>query len=168
MPLALALALLAGCSSSSPDDGGTPAKELCGGSLDSGAVRALDDLSRDEVYRQTPRLSFAEAARKVRRHADTATSRSLVCRVYASGGSEQDPLFEVEYVHPERSLTPRERSAPAEALLPFGCGGFTLAGHIRVPYTDTHADVADAPRARAAMKVLRAVTERMARELHCD
>ncbi|MFG3259402.1 hypothetical protein [Streptomyces sp. NPDC048172] len=184
-------ALLAGCTSGGGEDDGVRAGELCHGALSPGAARAVRSLSvEDEGYGEKRDASLAEAARTLRGNADAATSRSVVCRVHAlEDGKGDDPLLQVEFTHLGAGDEPRRAREPGQvrygvgelawardsgAFLAFRCAGGLrrgdpplVAGRVDVPFTDGHAKLADAARARAAMTVLHSVSRAMAARLDC-
>ena len=194
--LPLVLVVLAGCSSGGGGDGGDRAlssRELCHGALSPGAARAVRTLTvadddADDGYRESRDVPVAEAARTLRGNADSATSRSVVCRVRAAdAGKGDDPLFQIEFVHLGADEQPRRtgdgvryragevaRAWDGGAFLAFRCAGGLrrgdpplVAGSVEVPFTDGHAKLSGTARARAAMTVLASVGRSMAARLGC-
>ncbi|WP_344523063.1 hypothetical protein [Streptomyces albiaxialis] len=192
-PLAIVglVLVLAGCTSGGGEDEGVEARELCHGVLSPGAVRAVRVLgAEDGRYRESRDVPLAQAARTLRGNADAATSRTVVCRVSAAeDGKGDDPLLQVEFTHLGAGDEPRRAREPGQvrygvgevawardsgAFLAFRCAGGLrrgdppmVAGSVHVPFTDRHAKLSGAARARAAMTVLHSVSRAMAARLDC-
>lgn len=95
-------------------DGGVPAAKLCGSSFDAPARRALDRLSREDVYGDHVGKTLAEAARDIAATADVDATRSQLCRVHGPGGSPANAYVSIEAVHADTTLSWADRLDPEE------------------------------------------------------
>lgn len=189
---ALALAALLGvasCTTEEKKEDGTPAARLCESSLDADAVRALEALSRDQLFRGEQGPSFHTAVGRLRQYADVSGSRSSVCRVHAARDKGDTPLFDIEFVRPAAEAKWPEKLEPKQSLyhvglfgdadennafLAFRCarglgrnGPSTVAGSLDLsPKKDAYR-LEGAERSRALMTVLHSAARMLARQLGC-